>query len=97
MKKLNLKIGDNVYCIKSIVHDNILYYSKNKTYKISDAKSDINNKYQLINILNELKEGYSWEFNILCQELNVYRFSDHFITQQQYRKLKLQKIHENRR
>jgi hypothetical protein len=79
-----IKKGDYVICIKSYNQ----LFDLNKKYKVRDIYDD---GYILLISYYKMCSG----FELLETKSNRY-FFDYFITLQQYRKLKLEKIYEKR-
>lgn len=79
-----IKKGDYVICIKSYNQ----LFDLNKKYKVHDIYDD---GYILLISYYKTYSG----FELLEQKSNKY-FFDYFVTEQYYRKLKLEKINEKR-
>jgi hypothetical protein len=87
-----MKTNDSLYCIKNIKSKDIsnVCFTENKKYAIF---------YAGVNRLQILDNEFDiWYFYINKDELykDNYKFYDHFVTLNQYRKLKLEKIYERR-
>ena len=84
-----MKSGDKVLCTADFYSSLQLMFSKNKIYTIIRTNKDKdrltleNNKYGLSFFYTDKKHIF-------------YLFDDYFITQQEHRKQKLEKLNENR-
>ena len=81
-----MKVGDKVYCIKTLKHYNLTFFNKGKVYIIAQVR------YGNIRISDDVSG--SSEFNLLEPNKDEYKFHEYFITQKEYRKQKLKKINE---
>lgn len=81
-----MKIGDKLYCIQTKLNTKLdVIHLKGKQYTICKIVQDV--IYLTVeNYLYQDKFGY-WDNNL----------SNYFVTQQELRKLKLNKLNENRR
>lgn len=90
-----MRVGDKVYCITNRSAFNI----KGKTYIILYMDEVYNTIHISIEPQFVQDYGYSAFQTYLKNEndhYNKYLFSDYFIEPQEYRKLKLEKLNENR-
>ena len=96
----NLKVGDIVYCYKDHIFIDYVYSKKGEYYKINDINiyDDDSISIGLHNNDNKLRFVYyilkPYNQYDYIQNHNVDLFYDYFMTLEQYRKLKLEKIHE---
>lgn len=85
-----MNIGDKVYCVKNYTHTYPpRFYKKGEYYEIQhivefDRLNYHTHKVIIDNILFSLLKNTNLGYNI--------NFYDYFITQKEYRKLKLQKL-----
>lgn len=88
-----MKKGDKLYCIKTLIHYNKIFFYENKIYQIESVDN-----YN-IKIINDQSISYlasSFHLSPFNYE-DDYNFYEHFITMKKLRKLKLLKINENKR
>lgn len=84
-----MKVGDKVYCIKSIIKYNFFFIIGN-SYKIKN----VSNNNKTIFILDD--NNVTMPFEIYYPNDDFYKFNEYFITHKQLRKQKLEKINECR-
>lgn len=87
-----MKIGDKLYCKKSITDKNNVYYKVNNYYIITSKKDD--NVYYITSEKDDLKFDLSIPIKTIDMDDNL-PFEDFFYTETEYRKLKLKKINES--
>lgn len=81
-----MNIGEQVYCIKTLNHYSYDFFIKGKLYTITHSY------YGNIRIKDEVS-GTS-EFNLIEPNADQYKFENYFITNKEYRKLKIEKLNE---
>lgn len=88
-----MKVGDKVYCIKDciITHD-----------ILEDTLTNKKGKYYTIDKININRVLITTNYKLVVCDFSLNKligkyFYDYFITEQQYRKLKLEKIYESGR
>lgn len=79
-----MEVGDKVYCIKTLSHYSLKFFTKGKEYTIAHSR------YGNIRITDDVSG--SSEFNLLEPNNDQYKFNEYFITNKEYRKQKLLKI-----
>jgi hypothetical protein len=84
-----MKVGDEVYCIKTINN----WFFENNFYNILSC--DYNTKNIIISIKSNYRDIPIY-FNLTRPEQDIYAFKDHFITKCQLRKIKIQNLYEKR-
>ena len=93
-----MKIGDKLYCIKNHIHNKNVLHKVNHQYTILNIFTDGE-----ISVSSELKVDISYKLynDEITVWSNYYCFDDllsnYFLTQQEYRKLKLEKINSQTR
>ena len=94
MKEFEYKVGDIVYCYKSRYQIDILMHSIGKCYKIKYI-SYHEDEYIYVNLETEGKTIWNDYLMVFRYDIeSPYNFYDYFLTKHQYRKLKLEKLHE---
>lgn len=84
-----MKIGDKLYCKKTLRAQHTNFFIEDKIYYIEDILD--------FNIyLNSEEDGLNVRFNLNSQNDDNFKIKDYFYTENDYRKQKLKKINENR-
>lgn len=81
---IQLDIKDKLYCIKTLKHNDLIYYIKGECYNISDIYNNI------VEIVSEKIITVSFETKINSNDM--YSFTDHFSTLKELRKQKIEKL-----
>lgn len=88
-----MKKGDKILCIKNRKFLKNYLNKKNNSYTILEINIDTNEI--VVNVENNLYHincHYIYQTKLKSDKKNFYVFEDYFITEKQYRKLKLQKL-----
>lgn len=88
-----MKIGDKLYCIKTLRAQHTNYFIEDKIYYIEDILD-----FKIY--LNSEEDGLNVRFNTKQPNDDNFQIRDYFYTENDYRKAKLKtlfKINENRR
>lgn len=84
-----MKIGDKIYCKKTLSSDYKVYYTKNKIYYITDIDN--------FDIYIKSEDNKSIRFSLKPKNEDNFKIQNFFCSENDYRKLKLLKLNENRR
>jgi hypothetical protein len=98
-----MKVGDKYYCVKDVITRSILIYKTGKSYTISDISIQSNNECVIFSPVEYNTSGYTGKYIIIDKYSNNiidgHEWSvldNHFITEKEIRKQKLEKINESR-
>lgn len=82
-----LNKGDKLYCKKTLNHFDLVFFYEGKIYTVINI---LNNDIRISDEVSSMSF-----FDISQSSLDEYRFEDYFMTNKEYRKLKLDKINES--
>lgn len=85
-----MKIGDTYYCIKDRVSNGHIINKSGKKYEILNIRE----KYNRVTIENERNKPYYNYFYCLKDDKKNWLFSEHFVSLQEYRKMKIEKLNK---
>jgi uncharacterized protein (UPF0179 family) len=86
-----MKVGEIYYCIKDRISNNNIINKAGKKYEILQIRE----KYNRVKIKSEKNDTYHYHYNYfycITNDNKSWIFSEHFVSLQEYRKLKIEKL-----